>query len=88
MDRSELVLLLGCPMDPRLGWQTAQRAKARIGVYHLQPYIVLIPFGTTHASITLQGEFSMNEDENARGARRYVAPGHPQTLLCHRGSGS
>jgi len=33
----QLVLLLGCPVDPRLGWQTAKRAKARIGVYHSQP---------------------------------------------------
>jgi len=28
---------LGCPVDPRLGWHTAKRAKARIGVYHSKP---------------------------------------------------
>ncbi len=35
--RSPLEVLLGCPVDSRLGWQTAKRAKARIGVYHSRP---------------------------------------------------
>ncbi len=59
MAASELVVLLGCPVDPRLG------LRSRIGVYHSQPE-------NPRPNLQNQGESSMNEDGNTRGARRYV----------------
>src|SRR5687767_11023056 len=44
----------------------AREAKARIGVYHSQPI-------NPRPNLQTQGECSMNEDEDTRGLRRYVA---------------
>ena len=53
------MVLLGCPVDPRLG------QRARIGVYHSQPI-------NPRPNLQNQGESSMNEDRNTRGTKRYV----------------
>ena len=53
------MLLLGCPVDPRLG------LRSRIGSYHSQPE-------NPRPNHKTQGESSMSADENTRGSRRYV----------------
>ena len=55
----QLAVLLGCPVDPRLGQRT------RIGVYHAQPI-------KPRPNLPTQGECSMEDRSEARGIR-YIA---------------